>query len=129
MSVSLSNEWYKTTRQFLSLSQIYLRCSSVLSLTIWWFHSTHPSPQYNLLCTFLLFLRFLLLCANLKLEAKSTPHFPFGGNRSMEFTESYKQTGPCCFSPNARFIAVAVDYRLVIRETISFKVLFFLLPF
>ncbi|XP_020222888.1 WD repeat-containing protein WRAP73 [Cajanus cajan] len=40
----------------------------------------------------------------------------------MEFTESYKQTGPCCFSPNARFIAVAVDYRLVIRETLSFKV-------
>ncbi|KHN00984.1 WD repeat-containing protein WRAP73 [Glycine soja] len=40
----------------------------------------------------------------------------------MEFTESYKQTGPCCFSPNARFIAVAVDYRLVIRETVSFKV-------
>ncbi|KAH1139058.1 hypothetical protein GLYMA_10G194400v4 [Glycine max] len=40
----------------------------------------------------------------------------------MEFTESYKQTGPCCFSPDARFIAVAVDYRLVIRETVSFKV-------
>ncbi|GAV79487.1 WD40 domain-containing protein [Cephalotus follicularis] len=40
----------------------------------------------------------------------------------MEFTEAYKQTGPCCFSPNARFIAVAVDYRLVIRDTISFKV-------
>ena len=40
----------------------------------------------------------------------------------MEFTESYKQTGPCCFSPNARYIAVAVDYRLVIRDTISFKV-------
>ncbi|KAK9993842.1 hypothetical protein SO802_023545 [Lithocarpus litseifolius] len=40
----------------------------------------------------------------------------------MEFTESYKQTGPCCFSPNSRFIAVAVDYRLVIRDTLSFKV-------
>nr|ADN34297.1 WD-repeat protein [Cucumis melo subsp. melo] len=39
----------------------------------------------------------------------------------MEFTESYKQTGPCCFSPNARFIAVAVDYRLVVRDTLSFK--------
>ncbi|XP_059461014.1 uncharacterized protein LOC132190135 isoform X1 [Corylus avellana] len=40
----------------------------------------------------------------------------------MEFTEAYKQTGPCCFSPNARYIAVAVDYRLVIRDTLSFKV-------
>lgn len=46
----------------------------------------------------------------------------------MEFTEAYKQTGPCCFSPNARYIAVAVDYRLVIRDTLSFKVLFFSLP-
>ena len=42
----------------------------------------------------------------------------------MEFTEAYKQTGPCCFSPNSRYIAVAVDYRLVIRDTLSFKVLF-----
>ncbi|EOY22790.1 Transducin/WD40 repeat-like superfamily protein isoform 4 [Theobroma cacao] len=40
----------------------------------------------------------------------------------MEFTEAYKQTGPCCFSPNARYIAVAVDYRLVIRDTLSFRV-------
>ncbi|XP_031392138.1 WD repeat-containing protein WRAP73 isoform X4 [Punica granatum] len=40
----------------------------------------------------------------------------------MEFTEAYKQTGPCCFSPNARYIAVAVDYRLVIRDSLSFKV-------
>lgn len=42
---------------------------------------------------------------------------------AMEFTESYKQSGPSSFSPNARFLAVAVDYRLVIRDTISFKVL------
>ncbi|XWS36981.1 hypothetical protein CRYUN_Cryun19dG0004000 [Craigia yunnanensis] len=40
----------------------------------------------------------------------------------MEFTEAYKQTGPCSFSPNACYIAVAVDYRLVIRDTLSFKV-------
>ncbi|CAN0916025.1 WD repeat-containing protein WRAP73 [Linum grandiflorum] len=40
----------------------------------------------------------------------------------MEFTEAYKQTGPCCFSPNSRYIAVAVDYRLVIRDTFTFKV-------
>lgn len=40
----------------------------------------------------------------------------------MEFTDTYKHTGPCCFSPNARFLAVAVDYRLVIRDTLSFKV-------
>lgn len=41
----------------------------------------------------------------------------------MEFTEAYKQTGPCAFSPNSRFIAVAVDYRLVIRDLLSLKVL------
>ncbi|XP_047323921.1 WD repeat-containing protein WRAP73 [Impatiens glandulifera] len=41
----------------------------------------------------------------------------------MEFTETYKQTGPCCFSPNARFLAVAVDYRLVIRDVLSLKVI------
>lgn len=40
----------------------------------------------------------------------------------MEFTEAYKQSGPCCFSPNARFLAVAVDYRLVIRDVLSLKV-------
>lgn len=40
----------------------------------------------------------------------------------MEFTDAYKQTGPCCFSPNARYIAAAADYRLVIRDTLSFKV-------
>jgi len=40
----------------------------------------------------------------------------------MEFTEPYKQTGPCCFSPDARFLAVAVDYRLVVRDVVSLKV-------
>ncbi|KDP40396.1 hypothetical protein JCGZ_03875 [Jatropha curcas] len=40
----------------------------------------------------------------------------------MEFTEAYKQSGSCCFSPNARYIAVVVDYQLVIRDTLSFKV-------
>ncbi|XP_057482621.1 uncharacterized protein LOC130769343 [Actinidia eriantha] len=40
----------------------------------------------------------------------------------MEFTEAYKQSGPCCFSPNARFLAVSVDYRLVIRDVLSLKV-------
>ncbi|GFZ15156.1 transducin/WD40 repeat-like superfamily protein [Actinidia rufa] len=40
----------------------------------------------------------------------------------MEFTEAYKQSGPCCFSPNAQFLAVAVDYRLVIRDVLSLKV-------
>lgn len=43
--------------------------------------------------------------------------------KKMEFTEAYKQTGPCAFSPNSRFIAVAVDYRLVIRDLLSLKVL------
>lgn len=42
----------------------------------------------------------------------------------MEFTDAYKQTGPCCFSPNARFLAVAVDYRLVIRDVLTLKVIF-----
>ncbi|RWV98556.1 hypothetical protein GW17_00038587 [Ensete ventricosum] len=41
---------------------------------------------------------------------------------SMEFTDAYKQTGPCCFSPNSRYLAVAVDYRLVIRDVVSLKV-------
>ncbi|KAG5616544.1 hypothetical protein H5410_016368 [Solanum commersonii] len=39
----------------------------------------------------------------------------------MEFTEAYKQTGSYAFSPNARFLAVAVDYRLVIRDVLSLK--------
>ncbi|EPS70438.1 hypothetical protein M569_04319 [Genlisea aurea] len=40
----------------------------------------------------------------------------------MEFTETFKQTGPCAFSPNARFLAVAVDYRLVVRDVLTLKV-------
>ncbi|XP_057778536.1 uncharacterized protein LOC130997287 [Salvia miltiorrhiza] len=40
----------------------------------------------------------------------------------MEFTETFKQTGPCAFSPDARFLAVAVDYRLVIRDVHTLKV-------
>lgn len=40
----------------------------------------------------------------------------------MEFTDAYKQTGPSCFSPNSQFLAVAVDYRLVIRDALSLKV-------
>lgn len=40
----------------------------------------------------------------------------------MEFTDTFKQTGPCAFSPNARFLAVAVDYRLVIRDVHTLKV-------
>ncbi|XP_078442429.1 transducin/WD40 repeat-like superfamily protein [Wolffia australiana] len=40
----------------------------------------------------------------------------------MDFTEAYEQTGPCCFSPNGRFLAIAVDYRLVIRDVASLKV-------
>jgi hypothetical protein len=37
-------------------------------------------------------------------------------------TESYKQTGPVCFSPDSRFLAVAVEYRLVVRDVVSLKV-------
>ncbi|CAM6111970.1 unnamed protein product [Calypogeia fissa] len=40
----------------------------------------------------------------------------------MEFSDTYKHSGPCFFSPDARFLAVAVDYRLVIRDVISLKV-------
>lgn len=41
----------------------------------------------------------------------------------MEFTDALKQTGPCCFSPDSRFLAVAVDYRLVIRDALTLKVI------
>ena len=44
----------------------------------------------------------------------------------MEFSDTYKHSGPCVFSPDARFLAVAVDYRLVIRDVVSLKVLGFL---
>ena len=40
----------------------------------------------------------------------------------MEFSDTYKHSGPCVFSPDARFLAVAVDYRLVIRDVVSLKV-------
>ncbi|KAL4178609.1 hypothetical protein AMTRI_Chr13g83120 [Amborella trichopoda] len=43
----------------------------------------------------------------------------------MDFTDAYKQSGPSCFSPNARYLAVAVDYRLVIRDVLSLKVVQF----
>jgi hypothetical protein len=42
----------------------------------------------------------------------------------MEFTEAYKQAGPCCFSPDSRFLAVALDHRLFIRNVLSLKVPF-----
>lgn len=41
----------------------------------------------------------------------------------MEFTDPHKQTGPCCFSQDSRFLAVAVDYRLVIRDCLTLKVI------
>ncbi|GER50818.1 WD-repeat protein [Striga asiatica] len=40
----------------------------------------------------------------------------------MDFSETFKQAGPCAFSPNARYLAVAVDYRLVIRDVHTLKV-------
>ncbi|KAJ4786647.1 WD repeat-containing protein WRAP73 [Rhynchospora pubera] len=40
----------------------------------------------------------------------------------MEFTEAFKQAGPCCFSPDSRLLAVAVDHRLFIRNVFSLKV-------
>jgi hypothetical protein len=40
----------------------------------------------------------------------------------MEFSDTYKHSGHCIFSPDARFLAVAVDYRLVIRDITSLKV-------
>lgn len=40
----------------------------------------------------------------------------------MEFSDTYKHSGPCAFSPDARYLAVAVDYRLVIRDVVSLKV-------
>ena len=35
----------------------------------------------------------------------------------MDFTEIYKQTGHCVFSPNGLYIATAVQYRLCIRDS------------
>ncbi len=40
----------------------------------------------------------------------------------MEFSDTYKHSGPCTFSPDSRFLAVAVDSRLVIRDVVSLKV-------
>lgn len=40
----------------------------------------------------------------------------------MEFSDTYKHTGPCCFSPDSRYLAIAVDYRLVIRDVVTLKV-------
>eukprot|EP00249_Psilotum_nudum_P019417 c27244_g1_i2 orf=626-1765(+) len=40
----------------------------------------------------------------------------------MEFSDTYKHTGPCSFSPDARLLAVAVDYRIAIRDVVSLKV-------
>ena len=39
----------------------------------------------------------------------------------------YKQTGPSSFSSNGRFLAIVVDYRLVIREVATLKVALFFL--
>ena len=48
--------------------------------------------------------------------------FVSGDRKGMEFTEAFKQTGPCSFSPDSRFLAIAVDYRLVVRDVVSLKV-------
>ena len=40
----------------------------------------------------------------------------------MEFSDTYKYTGPCAFSHDARLLAVAAEYRLVIRDVESLKV-------
>ena len=47
----------------------------------------------------------------------------------MEFSDTYKHSGPCAFSPDSRFLAVAVDYRLVVRDVVSLKVNLLLLLF
>lgn len=40
----------------------------------------------------------------------------------MDFSEAYKSTGPApVFSPDGKFLATVVDYRLVIRETLTLK--------
>jgi hypothetical protein len=45
---------------------------------------------------------------------------------NMEFSDTYKYTGPCAFSHDAQLLAVAADYRLVIRDVESLKVCFVL---
>lgn len=40
----------------------------------------------------------------------------------MDFSEPFKCSGPCAFSPDGRFIASAAEYRLVIREALNLNV-------
>ena len=41
----------------------------------------------------------------------------------MEFSELFKQSSNlCCFSPNALYLATAVQYRLVIRDAESLQI-------
>lgn len=54
------------------------------------------------------------------IELKKDLVFVLGGE--MEFSDTYKHSGHCVFSPDARFLAVTVDYRLVIRDVVSLKV-------
>eukprot|EP00899_Mesostigma_viride_P019511 jgi/Mesvir1/27561/Mv07311-RA.1 len=41
----------------------------------------------------------------------------------MDFSEAHKLSGPCDWSPNGRYLATVVDYRLVIREVDSLQVI------
>ncbi|GBG89539.1 hypothetical protein CBR_g49329 [Chara braunii] len=40
----------------------------------------------------------------------------------MDFSETYKHSGPCAWSPDGKLLAIAVDYRLVVRDLDTLQV-------
>jgi hypothetical protein len=40
----------------------------------------------------------------------------------MDFSETYKHSGPCAWSPDGKMLATAVEFRLVVRDTDSLQV-------
>lgn len=45
----------------------------------------------------------------------------------MDFSETYKHSGPCAWSPDGKMLATAVDFRLVVRDADSLQVRLFIL--
>ena len=41
----------------------------------------------------------------------------------MDFSELFKATRLCSWSPDGRFLANAVQYRLIVRDAVSLKIL------
>jgi hypothetical protein len=53
---------------------------------------------------------------------KTAGHQHTRARRSMDFSECYRCSGPPAFSPDGQFLAAPVEYRLVIRDVESLKV-------